>query len=148
MVATGTDPLDMKGPIVADGSVEMIPSRVNMRCRFAFVNEDRDYKLYRIFMASRGFPYDDWCESVERNIKAQCGTEVDKDKVKWIRCDPEGKDLLWEKGYIVTFELHVKKKDRPQCVKKALLNTVPGSVIDWMHGVGCYESFGFEMEYQ
>lgn len=146
-LATGADPLDRKGPIVADGSVEMIPSRVNMRCRFAFISKDHHFKLYRIFMASHGFRYDDWCESAERYIKAQCGAEVDEANVRWIRCDPEGEDLLWEKGYIATFELHVQEKDRPQCVNDVLPATVPGSVIDWMSGVGCYEAYGFEMEY-
>ncbi|POR31410.1 Uncharacterized protein TPAR_08375, partial [Tolypocladium paradoxum] len=139
--------LDGPGPVVADGGVELIPSRVSMRCRYAYMNDSLDLKVYRLFMASRGFRYDDWCETVERYVKAECGAEVHEEKLQWVRCDADGKDVLWLRGFIATFELHVEESVRPQCVDKALRQTVPGSMIDWMGGTGCYEAYGFEIEY-
>ncbi|KND86522.1 hypothetical protein TOPH_08842 [Tolypocladium ophioglossoides CBS 100239] len=118
-----------------------------MRCRYAYLSDRRHYKLFRVFMASRGLRYDDWCETAERYIQARCRAEAYEENLKWVGCDADGKDPLWEKGFVATFELRVGGGERLRCVDEVLPETVPGSMVDWMWGAGCYEAYGFEMEF-
>ncbi|PHH66189.1 hypothetical protein CDD81_252 [Ophiocordyceps australis] len=136
-------------PISAHGGPEEVPARVAMRCRFNYINNKREPKVYRIFMGPRNDTdiAQDWCEKFRVSIRTRCTNVLaNRVPITWLRCDKHGQDLLWERGSIASFMVHVRWEKRPTCIHKALLDSTVGYLIDWQAEIGCYESFSHEIE--
>ncbi|PHH92816.1 hypothetical protein CDD83_4725 [Cordyceps sp. RAO-2017] len=133
----------------ADGHIELLPSRVEVRCRFSYFNTLRTFKQYRVFMDTGYIDYPDWCVTLRSLVRSHCFAELGRNpdiKVEWGQCYRDAKDLLWARGTIATFALTMHPLSTPVCVYRAILDSVPGSLVDWMGHFGCYEAYGFEIE--
>ncbi|PHH78660.1 hypothetical protein CDD82_2922 [Ophiocordyceps australis] len=136
-------------PIPAHGGPEEVPARVAMRCRFAYINNKRNPKVYRIFMGPRNDTdmAQDWCDKFRTSLRTHCiNVLANRVPVTWLRCDKNGKDLLWEQGSIASFMAHIRWERKPTCIHKALVDSTVGYLIDWQAEVGCYQTFSHEIE--
>lgn len=139
--------IEEAGPIRADGRLKKLPARVDIRCRYGYINRKKTRKMYRIFLGPRLIRYEDWCVNLERLIEQNCDNEeLSKEDVNWLRCDMESKDVLWKRGYAATFQLRARREVNTTCAQMAVEESVPGSIIDWMGQIGCYEASGGEIE--
>ncbi|KAM4057338.1 hypothetical protein HRG_004157 [Hirsutella rhossiliensis] len=142
------DPEAPHEPLSAEGQALLIQARTEMRCRYAFTDLKRTYKIYRIFLGHSMVAYPGWCEAIEAAVRGLCGKDkLGPDEIEWLRCDTDGHDLLWQRGAVATFKLNVPTEVRPRCVTEAVRASVPGSQVGWMGQRGCYEAYGFEIEY-
>ncbi|UNI19346.1 hypothetical protein JDV02_005535 [Purpureocillium takamizusanense] len=143
------------GPVAAHGQLVDLPLRMDVRCRWNYVSENRDLKVYRAFMRpGRDMPAppgDKWCDDVHKQLERRCGRELGGvgGKLTWHRCAGDSKDLLnWgRKGEVATWELAVEEGERPACAREALERAAGGWTVDWMGHEGCYQAYGFEIEY-
>lgn len=146
----------------------MIPSRVSVRCRYATSKYDYqpEVVLYKFFIKPHGIAYPNWCATMQQLTRYNCfphnATEpiipVDINNNKGdssssmleprgkrarkhsilTRCDAEGKDMLWERGFEGSLEVYDSNKNTSDCMTRLVVESLPGSVIDWMRHEGCY----------
>ncbi|EQL02319.1 hypothetical protein G6O67_003419 [Ophiocordyceps sinensis] len=138
-------------PFNAEGQPVSIVSRAEIRCRYAFTNHKRTDKMYRVFLGHSMVPYPAaaWCDVMEAAVQNMCweGDKLAHERIQWIRCDTDRRDIIWQTGTVAMFKLEVPADSRPKCVADAVRASVPGSDVDWMGKQGCYEAHGFEIEY-
>ena len=140
------------GVTPAHGQVVTLPLRMDLRCRWNYISDQKDVKVYRAFMRpGRDNPQqmDEWCDEVRDKLQKRCEGDYGNGNFTWHRCAGDSKDLLsWgPKGAVATWEIPVAEGEKPKCVRQALEKTAGGWLVDWMGFEGCYQAFGFEIEY-
>ncbi|KAF4511242.1 hypothetical protein G6O67_003059 [Ophiocordyceps sinensis] len=135
-------------PFYAKGQPVSIASRAEIRCRYAFTDHKQTDKIYRVFLGHSIVPYpaSAWCNVIKAAVRNRCWEGDNEQRIQWIQCDINGRDILWQTGTVATFQLEVADS-RPECVEDAVRASVPGSEVDWMGKPDCYEAHGFEIEY-
>jgi hypothetical protein len=135
------------------------PSRVDMRCAWshnACINKEGDVRLdFRVFMRPNGNDYDDWCQKLGGAFNDGLATPAHrlrstgvKEPLRLLRCDQEVNDGLDGEGYVAFASVTVEKRpgnENPWAghlvvrFEKILVNSVNGSIIDWMGDTSCAE---------
>ena len=112
------------GVTPAHGQVVTLPLRMDLRCRWNYISDQKDVKVYRAFMRpGRDNPQqmDEWCDEVRDKLQKRCEGDYGNGNFTWHRCAGDSKDLLsWgPKGAVATWEIPVAEgRSQSACARR------------------------------